>query len=92
MLATIVLTLVLAIWTAAWSALLGRFWYLRQEFDIRARSPTLVVVSLLTDCILSSSVLWHWLLRSMGKTLPCYVIFVISYASEAKKLWSSCCR
>lgn len=83
MLATTILSMVLATWTAAWIALLGRFWYLRHEFDIRVRSPTLVLVSLFAAFIFSSSVLWHWLLRSVGKSLPCYIIFILTYSSEA---------
>ena len=82
MLATAVLGMVLAAYTAAWLALLGRFWYLRNKFEIRSRSPTLVLVAGLATFIFSSSVLWHWLLRSVGKTLPCWVVFVVSYTSE----------
>jgi len=69
--------------TAIWTALLGRFWWLRKEFEIRARSPSLVIVSMSVVFVYSGSVLLHWLLRSVGKTLPCYIIFVLSYSGEA---------
>ena len=28
------------------------------------------------------SALLHWLLRSVGKALPCYVVFAVSYGGE----------
>lgn len=53
---------------------------MRDAFEIRARSPSLVLVAMLTLFALAASVLLHWFLLSMGKSLPCYLIFAVSYA------------
>lgn len=42
-----------------------------------------MIVTMLTDFLLGTSVLLHWLLRSMGKTMPCFVVFWVSYAGES---------
>ena len=54
----------------------------REEFEIKARSPFLVAIAEGTGYLLCMSVLLHWLLRSVGKALPCYVVFVVSYGGE----------
>lgn len=58
----------------------------RKEFEIAARSPSLVVMTEVTCLVLVTSVLLNWLLRSMGATtLPCPVTFIISYGGETRK-------
>lgn len=68
--------------TIGWLTLLWRMFVLRNHFKIAARSPALVIVSMFINLVIAVSVLLHWLLRSMSKGMPCYVIHWVSYASE----------
>lgn len=65
--------------------------FAREEFEVKARSPFLVAVAEGTCYLLCMSVLLHWLLRSLGKTLPCYVVFVVSYGGETAAAANPCC-
>ena len=54
----------------------------REEFEVKARSPFLVAISGGMNLLMCISVLLHWLLRSVGTALPCYVVFALSYGGE----------
>jgi len=58
----------------------------RDEFEVKARSPALVIITMAMCYILCLSVIGEWLLRSIGKSLPCAVIFVVSYCGEYHRL------
>lgn len=68
--------------------LMWRLWVLRNEFEVAARSPTLLNISASTALALMASVLLHWLLLTMDKRLPCAAIFWISPSRKAVAMLS----
>lgn len=80
------LTCVLAVVVAAMSfvcmGILLRMFILRQDFEIAARSPQIVLLAGFFAYLMSVSVLLQWLLLSAGTSLPCWVVIWISYAGE----------
>lgn len=79
---TVALAVVLATVTLVWVVLTMRMFSLRHHFEIAARCPSLGLLALITALCLPGSVLLHWLLRSVGRGLPCYVIYAVSNAGE----------
>lgn len=55
---------------------------MRRNFEIKARSPKLVVVSSFQCLLVAVSVLLHWLLLSVANGLPCYIAFSVTYTCE----------
>lgn len=66
------------------SALLVRIRALRQEFDMAARSPVLLICVGFTNLVVAVLVLLHWLLLLEGRRLglPCYASFLATYFCE----------
>ncbi|CAM9794056.1 unnamed protein product [Pylaiella littoralis] len=63
-----------------WFGLLWRMYSLRHDFEIAARSPQLVILTGFSCYVMSTAVLLQWLLLNAGTSLPCWVVFVISYS------------
>lgn len=70
--------------TSLYIVLLGRYWALRREFIIAARSPELFMVSGITALAMALSVLMHWFLLSMGRNMPCAVYFWVSHSGTSQ--------
>lgn len=70
-----------------WFGLLWRMYSLRHDFEIAARSPQLVILTGFSCYVMSTAVLLQWLLLNAGTSLPCWVVFVISYSSEMPLWW-----
>lgn len=81
---SVILAVVLATMTFGWVFLLFHFWALRKTFEVRARSPSLVLVSMVALFTMVVSVLSQWLMVSLGKSFPCYVMFAVSYIGEVE--------
>lgn len=79
---TPILATVLTTVTLGWLALLLRMFVLRHEFEIAARSPSLAIVAMFALLVSTVVILLQWLLQSMGKSMPCFVIFSVFYSCE----------
>ncbi|CAM9577281.1 unnamed protein product [Scytosiphon promiscuus] len=90
--ATWCFAVVILVSSTGWLFLIARFWILRKEFEIAARSPILLDISAIGTLAMVTSVLLHWLLQTVGKRLPCAAIFWVSHSVYAVSTFPYCIR
>lgn len=80
-----VLGVVLVAKTILCMGFLVRMFLLRQDFEIAARSPQIVLLAGFFAYVMSATVLLEWLLGNAGTHLPCWVVVWVSYAGESSR-------
>lgn len=75
-----------------YGGLTQQMWAARHDFDIKARSPTLILLSTLSGVAIMMFILLQWRSRAQGSSLPCATMAYITPFGECvlQDRWSTC--
>lgn len=86
-------TVAWALWVAVtivgcgYGGLTQQMWAARHDFEIKARSPTLIFVSTLGGFAVMMLMLLQWRNRAQGSSLPCIAIAYTTPFGELTARW-----